>query len=91
MWNTLGGLMPKDAVVRARINQELADRIDRWAQEHDASRSQVIREALARFLEHEDERQRRIEEAYQAIDELEETGIFEPPEDDAWKASGGWA
>lgn len=83
--------MPKDAVVRARINEELANRIDRWAQEHDTSRSQVIREALARFLEDEDERRRRIEAAYQAVDELEGTGIFEPPEDDAWKASGGWS
>lgn len=87
MWHTLLGGVAKDVILKARVDDELADAVDAWADEHDTDRSEVIRRALAAFLKDEEDRRKRIEEARQAIDELADTGIFEPPEGD-WKAGG---
>lgn len=91
IWSNLSSTIGQGVAVQARIDEDLAHRMDEWTQEHDASHSEVVRRALSTFLEEETERQRRIEEVYQALDDLEETGIFDPPDDDSWKASGGWS
>ncbi len=91
MWHTLLGGVPKDTILKARVDEDLAQAVDAWAEEHGTDRSEAIRLALRRLLEDEDARQRRIQEARDAIEALAETGIFDEPEDDSWKASGGWA
>lgn len=90
MWHTLFETVAKDVTVKARVDEELAAQIDRWARVHDVDRSEAIRIALRRLLEDEEERQRKIEEIRAEFAELAKTGIFEEPEDDSWKASGGW-
>lgn len=82
--------MCENIVLEASVEPGLAEAVDRWAEENQVERSEVIHRALRCFLEDEEDRRRRIEQARQAIDELAGTGIFEPPEDDSWKASGGW-
>lgn len=91
MWHTLLGGVPKDTIVKARVDGELAEAVDAWAETHGIDRSEAIRVALRQLLEDEEERRRRIQEAREAIDALSETGIFDEPTDDSWKASGGWA
>lgn len=90
MWYALTALVAKDTILKARVDDVLADEVDRWAEAHDVDRSEAIRIALRRLLEDEEERRERIKAARERIDELAGTGIFEAPEDDSWKASGGW-
>lgn len=80
--------MTKDVILKARVDDDLAEQVDRWAEEHETDRSETIRIALRRLLEDDRARRERIQQAREAIDTLAETGIFEPPEDDAWKAGG---
>lgn len=88
MWHTLFGGVAKDVILKARVDDELASAVDEWAEEHDTDRSEVIRRALGAFLEDAEARRERIEEARKRIDDLADTGIFEPPEDNAWRVGG---
>lgn len=90
LWYKLWSPMAKDEILRARVEKELAEQVERWAEDRGTDVSEAIRIALRRLVE-EAERRRRIEAARDRIDELAETGIFEEPEDDRWKASGGWS
>lgn len=90
MWHAFTRVVAKDTIVKARVDDELAERIDQWAKAHEVDRSEAIRIALRRLIEDEEDREERIQAARERIDELAETGIFEAPEDDRWKASGGW-
>lgn len=88
MWYTLLPGMAKDVILKARVDEELAQAVDRWAQAHGADRSETIRFALRRLLEDDEARRRRLEELEERFEAYEEAGLFDPPEDDAWKAGG---
>lgn len=91
MWHTLIGGVAKDIVLKARVDDELASAVDEWAEEHGTDRSEVIRRALGAFLEDEEARRERIEAVRERFEAYAEAGAFDPPENDDWKASGGWS
>lgn len=91
MCHTFFGGVTKDVTLKARVDDALAEQVDRWAEEHETDRSGTIRIALRRLLEAEEERQRRLDAVRERFDVYAEAGAFEPPEDDDWKASGGWS
>lgn len=88
MWHTLMGGVAKDVTLRARVDEELAQAVDRWAQDHGTDRSEAIRVALRTFLEDEEERRRQLEELRREFEAFAEAGLFDPPEDDSWKVGG---
>lgn len=75
--------------LRIRLDPKLARRVRAWARRHDKDVSATVRIALLRLVE-EEERARRVEAALEHLRESEKLGLFEPPRDDSWKASGGW-
>lgn len=91
MWYRIASAVAKDTILKARVDDELAEAVDRWAQGHEVDRSEAIRIALRRLIEDDQERERRIEEVRRRFDEYEAAGLFDEPEDDSWKASGGWS
>lgn len=81
--------MSQSETLRVRVDRETARRVERWAKAHDVDVSETIRRALARLLD-EDERARRVAAARQRAADAAALGLFDPPADDSWKASGGW-
>lgn len=73
-------------VLRARVDRELARKVQRWAKGHRTGVSETIRIALRRLVE-EEERERRVQAALRRMDELAKTGVFDPPKG-PWKAGG---
>ena len=54
--------------ITAPLPIELAESVDRWAEKHGRTRSWLVREAVGQFLARENERDRLIREALDAVD-----------------------
>lgn len=74
-------------MLRARVEKDLARKMQRWAKEHDMDLSEAIRTALRRFLKQEDVARKERQEIKQLFDEAERLGVFDPPKGD-WKMGG---
>ncbi|AIR00067.1 CopG family ribbon-helix-helix protein [Pluralibacter gergoviae] len=54
--------------ITAPLPIEMAENVDRWAEKHGRTRSWLVREAVGQFLARENERDRLIREALDAVD-----------------------
>lgn len=81
--------MTNTETLRVRVDRATAKRVEAWAKAHGTDVSGTLRKALERLLDEAD-RVKRVEEARRKLDEAIAMGLFDPPKDDSWKASGGW-
>lgn len=85
MWHKLPRSMASE-VLRARVDRELARKVQRWAKDHRTGVSETIRIALRRLVE-EDTRSKAFADIERKFDEWERMGLFDPPKG-PWKAGG---
>jgi len=78
--------MAADRILKARVDDALADEVERWAKAHDTDVSGVIRAALRDLLERERRRGRAAAIARE-FDRYQRDGLLDPPRGE-WKAGG---
>lgn len=82
-------VMSQSETLRVRVDKTTAKRVEAWARAHGTDVSGTLRKALERLLD-EEERTKRVEANLKLLREAEAAGLFDPPKDDSWKATGGW-
>lgn len=79
--------MTASETLRARVDRDLARKVQRWARDHDTDVSSAIRAALRKLLE-EDDKQRRIATAMRKLRQFEAAGLFDRPAGGSVKMGG---